>query len=375
MPAVMRDPSLGEHTFVYANGIRFHAVVKGDASLPLMLCLHGFPESFYTWRHQLRAFSGTHRVVAVDLRGYGETARSEPCFAARDDYSMPRLCEDVRALIVALGHSRCTLVAHDWGGVIAWAFAYAHPECLTNLVVMNAPHPKAYTRTLSCAQFMRSLYVFMFQVPALPEAWIRAVGVEAFIRRIMLEGEGRVRRGDTPAALRLGEDDVEAFAWSMSRAGTLTASLNYYRNLLSATNARFARESGLRSGAPKLAVRTLLLWGEHDFALGCESPLVTGDYVQDLEVQIIRGASHWVNQDAVVDVLAHVGQFLGVSPVLPAAAEAAGGAAAASAAAPSPAAAGGKKQLTAAAAAAMNAAAAAVSASLAPKTGTPVKVE
>jgi hypothetical protein len=113
-PSALNDPRFGTHGFVIANGIKFHYVAKGPENAPLMLCLHGFPECWYSWRYILYAFSGTYRVVAIDLRGYGETTRVAPSWWTASDYSLRTLVEDVRSVIAALGYGKCTLVAHDW---------------------------------------------------------------------------------------------------------------------------------------------------------------------------------------------------------------------------------------------------------------------
>ncbi len=110
----LQDPRWGQHGYITANGIRFHYVAKGPEKAPLMLCLHGFPESWYSWRYFLAAFSGKYRVIAFDMRGYGETAHSEPSYFSASDYCIDNLVEDVRSLIEAFGYKKCTLVSHDW---------------------------------------------------------------------------------------------------------------------------------------------------------------------------------------------------------------------------------------------------------------------
>ncbi|RYG57444.1 alpha/beta fold hydrolase [archaeon] len=115
----LQDPVWGEHGFITANGIRVHTVSKGRPGAPLLLCLHGFPECWFAWRHALVAFSHHFRVVAVDMRAYGETKVAQPSVCAADEMSMPVLVEDVRCIINALGYDACTLVAHDWC-VCAW---------------------------------------------------------------------------------------------------------------------------------------------------------------------------------------------------------------------------------------------------------------
>ena len=157
------------HRRVRASGVELHCVEYGAGrarqDAPLMLFLHGFPEFWYSWRHQMRAFGDDFHVVAPDLRGYNTSEKP----AARSAYRLERLVDDVRALITNLGYDTCVLVAHDWGGAIAWQFAHAHPEMLDRLVVMNLPHPvRMFEGLATAAQLCRSWYIFFFQLPWLP---------------------------------------------------------------------------------------------------------------------------------------------------------------------------------------------------------------
>ena len=124
-----------EHNFIKTNGVNLHYVSQGSGKL--MLMLHGFPEFWYSWRHQIREFAADYRVVAVDLRGYNDSDKPKDIEA----YAMSELIADVQGIISALGYENCILVAHDWGGAIAWNFAYAYPAMVEKLIVLNLPHP------------------------------------------------------------------------------------------------------------------------------------------------------------------------------------------------------------------------------------------
>ncbi len=139
---------------VQANGLTF-AVDEAGTGPDVALCLHGFPESRLSWRHQLPVLSELGwRAVAPDLRGYGDSTRPRE----RDAYRIEHLVDDVAGLFDALGARRRLLVGHDWGGLIAWTFAMRRVRALDGLVVMNAPHPEIFRRTLhrSWAQRARS---------------------------------------------------------------------------------------------------------------------------------------------------------------------------------------------------------------------------
>ena len=150
--------------FIETNGIKLHYVSQGKGKL--MLMLHGFPEFWYSWRHQIPEFADNYRVVAVDLRGYNNSDKPQELEA----YKMSELIADVRGVIDGLGYNDCVLVAHDWGGAIAWSFADAYPKMVEKLIVLNIPHPAKFVEGLKTPQqLLKSWYVFAFQIPWLPE--------------------------------------------------------------------------------------------------------------------------------------------------------------------------------------------------------------
>ena len=143
------------------NAVRLHYVEQGQG--PLILFLHGFPEFWYSWKDLLVDFGRDHHAVAVDMRGYNLSARPERV----DDYRIPVIVEDIRLLAAKLGATKFVLVGHDWGGVIAWAFAAQHPEMLEKLVIINAPHPTVFARELANnpEQQKASSYFSLFNSP------------------------------------------------------------------------------------------------------------------------------------------------------------------------------------------------------------------
>lgn len=176
---------------------------------------------------------------------------------------------------------------------------------------MNAPHPLAFADTAGLSQLVRSYYAFAFQLPLLPELFLAAENF-AFLDDALLGPPSAgmaVRRRSHP--LCLNARDVEAMKWSLSRAGALTAAVNYYRNLFWG-HAAYSHAIGLHHAAPPLDVETLLIWGDHDGALGNDSAPRTARYIADgrFTLRMIPDASHWVQQDAVEDVVAALAAFL-----------------------------------------------------------------
>jgi pimeloyl-ACP methyl ester carboxylesterase len=265
------------HGFIRANGIRFHYVEAGDG--PLVLLLHGFPEFWYSWRHQIPALATRFRVVAPDLRGYNETEKPQ------SGYDVRTLVEDVACLVRALGHDRCRLAGHDWGGVIAWATAARYPEIVERLSILNAPHPTAMASALwsSASQRKLSRYIFAFQIPGIPERRFRARNFAILDKSI---------RGRMVHPERLSEADLDAFKGALARPGALRSTLAYYRAAF-----RGAIRSGFSTHDVMIRVPTQVIWGEQDFALGVELVQNLSRWVEDLELELLPTAGHWVQQD------------------------------------------------------------------------------
>ena len=270
-----------DHRFVESNGIRLHVAECGTGD-KLALFLHGFPEFWYSWRAQLPLLARLgYRAWAPDLRGYGKSDRPPN----RDDYSIEKLVEDVAGLIDAAPARETVLIAHDWGGIIAWAFAMRRPRPLSRLVVMNLPHPACFDREFrTWKQFRRSWYALLFQLPRLPEALMRARGYRAI---------GEAFRGSAIDKSRFPDELLQLYRDNAARPGALTAMVNYYR--------AYGRGGGgarQRSrGYPRIDVPTLMIWGEEDVALCKETTLGTEQYVRDLTVRYLPNVSHWVQQE------------------------------------------------------------------------------
>jgi len=278
----MLQPGVRERQ-VRANGLRFHVLEAGGGDR-LALCLHGFPELAFSWRHQLPVLAEEGWLAwAPDLRGYGGTDRP----VGRDEYSLERLMDDVAGLIDASGARETMLIAHDWGGVIAWFFALRRVRPLSRLVVMNLPHPGGYERALrgGARQWLRSWYMLFFQIPWLPEKALGARGA-AMIGRAFREMA--VHKENFP------DEVLDVYRRAALQPGALTAMLNYYRALLSGGGARRQRSLGY----PKIDVPTLVIWGEQDTALGVETLGGIEELVPNVTVHRLPDASHWVQQDA-----------------------------------------------------------------------------
>ncbi|HEY0974481.1 MAG TPA: alpha/beta hydrolase [Solimonas sp.] len=264
--------------YANVNGTRLHYVRAGSG--PLLLFVHGFPEFWAVWESHLSAFAGEYTVVAPDLRGYNRSDKPEGLAAYRPKV----LVEDLRALVAHLGFERCRLVAHDWGGALAWSFAIAHPQCIERLVILNAPHPVPFARELrdNPAQQAASEYIHTLR----SADGERAMSEHDFAALRALFGDWKL---DAGRQARYRE------AWS--QPGALTAMLNYYRaSPMHAPTADAPGVAGLRLEPAQFMVRvpTLVIWGERDAAL--LPSLLDGldECVPDLRIERVADASHWV---------------------------------------------------------------------------------
>ncbi|XP_013388618.1 epoxide hydrolase 4 [Lingula anatina] len=287
-PACLNDPSLGTHTYVRLQGLRMHCVVNGKEGKPLMLFVHGFPEGWYSWRHQLREFGQDYRCVAIDMRGYGETDKPPNV----SDYTMDKLTGDIKQLIPALGYESCVLVSHDWGGVIAWAFAEKYPDMVDKLITMNAPHRKAFADIMNHnkKQLFMSWYIFFFQLPWFPEFLISHNDYD-ILQKSFRGADGKVIGSMTP-------EDLEAYTYCFSQPNTLTSAINYYRASMRTSIWQQAQpREGKREGSGKITVPVLTIWGDADKALHKDLPELARKYNTDYTLKYIHGCSHWTQQE------------------------------------------------------------------------------
>jgi epoxide hydrolase 4 len=293
-----KAPELKDH-YAEVNGVRLHYVSAGKG--PLIIFLHGFPEFWYEWKNQLAVFGQDHLAVAPDMRGYNLSAKP----SAVDQYQVKYLIEDVRALALHLGHKKFTLVAHDWGGAVAWALASAHPESIEKLVIVNAPHPGVFARLLAedPKQQQASQYMLLFRSPQ-AEATL-SVNNYAVLVNIVL-GAGLKNGAFT-------EDDRKAYIEAWSQPGALTGGLNYYRAAQVGPPQPGAAPSGNFGVDPaKLTVNvpTLVIWGEKDTALLTGNLDGLDQFVPKLTIKRIPEGTHWVIHEKPDEVNGYIREFI-----------------------------------------------------------------
>lgn len=260
--------------------VELHVARSGPREGPAVILLHGFPENWNSWRHQIEplAKAGFH-VIAPDMRGYNLSERP----THRDEYRLRLLIDDVAEIVRATEHRKAYIVGHDWGGVVAWTFAGAYPELTHKLVIMNAPHLYLYRKALrKHYQIFKSWYVAMFQIPGLAEKLLSADNYGA-LRRLFANGPAR------PGAF--STDDIDAYIVAASQPGALTAMLNYYRAMRDAGSKAIGR-------AARIECDTLVIWGDRDTALSVRLLDDIEDVAPLARVRRIPDAGHWVQNEA-----------------------------------------------------------------------------
>lgn len=259
---------------VHANGLRFRAMADGAPDGELAILLHGFPEGAESWSKQVDALARAGVLaVAPDMRGYGLSDAP----AHVEDYAIDKLVEDVAGIIKAFGRASAHVAGHDWGALVAWFFASAHPEMTTTLTVLSVGHPAAVAEAgwKDEDQRNRSRYIALFLMRGKAES-------------VLTEDNYRRLRGMfTQAVPRIV---VDSFVRSLSREGRLTAALNYYRANLADPKAWAARARHLKVSAP-----TVLMWGDQDPALGRLQAENTAEHMTvDYRLEVLEGAGHWL---------------------------------------------------------------------------------
>jgi len=248
---------LEPHRIALITGVELDVWSAGDPAHPPIIFLHGFPESHRTWRHQMAELARDHYVIAPDQRGFARSSKPSEV----SDYAPDKMVADLFALADALGLTRFTLAAHDWGGAIGWATALKAPERIARLIICNAPHPLIFQRTLidDLPQRQASQYILAFRDTI--EARIKENGLEWFFDHSFMRHL---------QASNVSAEDRAAYFDEWSQPGAITAMLNWYRATpmhVPSMDEVPPRPAFLDAPFPVLQVPTLIIWGMNDPAL------------------------------------------------------------------------------------------------------------
>jgi epoxide hydrolase 4 len=285
------------HDYAKVGDIRLHYAECGDVNRPFVILLHGFPEFWYSWRHQLPVLGQHYHVIAPDMRGYNLSDKPPRV----EDYRIELLVGDVQGLIKHFGKSQAAIVAHDWGAGVAWAVAQRHPEAVTKLAALQVPLPAAWRANMTLRQLLASWYMFFFQLPHLPEWWASA---NDFARIDKLYRKTTVRKD------AFNDEDIEAYKDALRQPRALTSAINYYR----ANVFRSLLRGGVETpeGADRrVRVPTLFIYGEHDMAVLPSTVRNLGRFIDAPYRELrIPDSGHWVQNEAVAEVNSALLEFL-----------------------------------------------------------------
>jgi len=262
----------------FKNGdVSLRAVARGPHDGPVVVLLHGFPEFWHGWRHQIEPLAAAgFRVIVPDQRGYNRSSKPSGVSA----YTLTELISDVIAIADQLGQDKIFLAGHDWGAAVGWSAALLHPQRVAKLVVVNGPHPAVMRRFLSTRlrQLLRSRYMFFFQLPWLPEAVFSAIGFRIGTRALL--------HSSRPATF--SAEDLAHYRTAWSQPGALTAMINWYRAAFR-TRVTFPDET--------VHVPTRILWGERDAFLMVEMARESLAYCTNAELFAFADATHWLQHE------------------------------------------------------------------------------
>jgi pimeloyl-ACP methyl ester carboxylesterase len=285
------------HGYAQIGGVRLHYAERGSNGR-LVILLHGFPECWYSWRHQLMALGDNYRVVAPDMRGYNLSDKP----ARVEDYRMNLLVDDVLGLVRHFGERQAAIVGHDWGAGLTWAVAQSHPEYVWKLAALQVPPMAAWRANMTFRQALRSWYMLFFQLPRVPE-WLLSAKDYALVERAFKKTVAR------PGAFT--DADIAVYKQALREPGALTAAINYYRANVFSMFTRRRRERGEEIGDGCIRVPTLFIFGEQDHAIVPETVRDVKAYVDAPYREVrIKQSAHWVQNEAAAEVNAALQSFL-----------------------------------------------------------------
>jgi epoxide hydrolase 4 len=268
-----------EHTYLQINDqIRLHLVLAGPPEGKPVLLLHGFPEFWHGWRHQIMALAAKgFRVIVPDQRGYNLS--SAPKEVA--PYGLEHLSQDVIHILDHFSIEKVFLAGHDWGAAVAWTVAILYPQRVDKLAILNVPHPAVMMRTLrtSPRQMLKSWYIAFFQIPGLAD-WLMS-------RNNFAGMIGMLKKSGKPGTF--SAEDLDEYRKAYANSGGLNGMINWYRAM-----ARFHLSMPRN---PRLEMPVRILWGKQDLALGAEMARASLKYCENGELHYFENATHWVQHD------------------------------------------------------------------------------
>jgi pimeloyl-ACP methyl ester carboxylesterase len=279
------------HDYAQIGGVKIHYATAGSGD-KLVILLHGFPEFWYSWRHQITALSEDYTVVAPDMRGFNLSDKPKET----SDYDIDKVADDIIGLIHHFGRETAAVIGHDWGASVAWNIAIKHPEKLWKIGALQVPPPSILRKNMSLKQILAGWYMFFFQIPKLPE-WL--------LSRNNFEGLEKGLKNSTARKDVFTDLEIKEYKKAWREPFALTAMLNYYR-------ANFYRRFiSQNNEMPKIKVPAVFIFGEQDKAILRETVAGIDEAIDaPFEEFFIPSSGHWVQQEEAETVTQILKEFL-----------------------------------------------------------------
>lgn len=294
-PKEWDNPKFGTHHFIRLKEVKLHYVTKGKDGDTLMLCIHGFPECWFTWHHILEHFSNNYKVVAVDLRGF---SLSDKPFGI-ENYRKDKIAEDIKQLIEALGYKDCVVIGQGVGSLYLWELVTEYPSLVKKMIFIQGSHPSALVQYMKAnwLQAFLLIPILFFHLPFLPELLYQSFSWK--LLDLTFNG---------PTGLQtnlLTDQQLACYRYAFQQSGALTGALNHYRSIFL---------SGKTSTLFKITTPGLLIWGCKDPFLQVDLAKASKEFVEDLTLKLIPQSGHWVLLDQPAMVHTHIEEFLNKLP-------------------------------------------------------------
>jgi len=268
-----------------SEGIKLHTIITGIGES--LILLHGFPDFWYGWKNIIHGLKGEFKLIIPDTRGINLSSKPEEI----DDYKLNFLINDIKTLAEKLDLGLFSLVGHDWGGVIAWAFAYKYPNLINKLIILNSPHPRLFRKRIkeNTKQRRSSGYIFQLLKPGGEQGLLKndMMGLKASVF-------GTTRRKDA-----FSEEDKKKYIEAWSQPNSILCGVNYYR-----ANRKIEEFSG------EIDVPTLVIHGMKDNFVRPTVLEGLPEYVKDLTIVKVENSSHWVMHDEPELVITKIKEFI-----------------------------------------------------------------
>ncbi|KAK9502244.1 hypothetical protein O3M35_011050 [Rhynocoris fuscipes] len=270
-PNCLIDNSFGQHSYVKIKGVKFHYVENGEKRNPLVVLLHGFPDCWITWHHQIPVLAKHFRVIALDMKGFGDSDKP----GSTNSYDIYRLTMEFNYFIASLGYRRCIIIGHDIGALFGWFLVHMYPDSVDKFIALSAPHPNLYWSTLPSSCQFNLRWVQFCQLPQLPE--IKALDEDLVILNKAYPHLGK--KGD--------EKFLDAYKYTFARKEDWTGAINYFRTF----------PHWRLNTSEKYQVSSLLIVGNKDKSVLIESIVQSTDYVEKFSLKVINNAGHFPHQE------------------------------------------------------------------------------